>query len=148
MVRGKKQMLKPVKLISLGNAKYCLVSPTDEWKEGKAFDTAKQEIIYYNGDYGETRPSHIMKVVAEHNEIGWVRHLMKNSPFVSKFEDVLFHVNTVLEFNNGNCFVECEPFCRLLQSESINLCSAEKSPSDECFRPKRIENKIIIKLPL
>lgn len=111
--------MTPAKLIALNSGRYCLISLDDNWIEGNAIDMLKKELIYYNGDYGDKRPEHIKKVIAEPHEIGWVRDPMEGSVFVAKFEDIGLVIAQVLTFNNWNCFVE----------------------------DKKIEGKYVIKLP-
>ncbi len=98
----------PAKLIVLSTGKYCLISTDDNWLEGNAIDLRNNELIYYNGDYGDEKPEYIKKVIAEPYEIGWVRHPTNGSSFVSKLEDVLLLIVPIIQMSNGNCFLENE----------------------------------------
>jgi len=98
-------MGKPVKLVDLGNSRYCLIFTGDDWREGVALKLDTKEIIYYNGDYGDERPANIKQIAAEPGEIGWVKFHGASSIF-SKFDEVLFKVIPILEIRNGNCILE------------------------------------------
>jgi hypothetical protein len=97
-------LMLPAKLISLPNSSYCLISTEYDWKEGNAINLLNNELIYYNGDYGDKRSPYIKRVIAQLNEIGWVRRGDEN--YVAKFEDMLIIVVQELKHANGNCFVE------------------------------------------
>lgn len=94
------------KLIVLNSGRYCAISTDENWIEGDAIDLQTNELIYYNGNYGEARPAHIKKVLAFPYQIGWVRHLTEGSPFVAKIEDVMLLIAPMIQMNNGNCFLE------------------------------------------
>lgn len=96
--------MQSAKLILLPNSGYWLISTDDDWKEGNAIDLRNNELIYYNGDYGEKRSPYIKRVIAEPNEIGWVRRGDEN--FVAKFEDMFILVIQELKYANGRCLVE------------------------------------------
>lgn len=98
--------MTPAKFIALSNGDYCLISLNNDWREGNAIDLRTNVLIYYNGDYGMKRPEYIKKVLAQSNEIGWVRHLTENSSFVSKIEEVFILIIPHIKMNNGNCFIE------------------------------------------
>lgn len=96
-----------VQIISLPNNQFCLIDPSDDWREGYAVDLKKKEIIYYNGDYGQTRPTEIKKLVAEPHEIGWVSISdSAGNIATANFKDCRSMVMDTITKHNGVCELE------------------------------------------
>jgi hypothetical protein len=81
------------------------------------------------------------KVIATHEQVGYVRHLTENSPFVSKIEEVLKYINAVLS-EGGNCKIEMK-YCGAVTNDPDTIIS-EIEAGQMC--PKLIDGKVVIVL--
>lgn len=92
------------RVIYAGNDQYFLVENDEdsEWYEGAALDTTKREMIYYNGDYGESRPENIKRLLAEPHDTLYVR--MGQS--LEKINIVTGYVQDTIEESGGLCTIE------------------------------------------
>lgn len=100
-----------VVLVQISPTEFCLIDPSNDWKEGPALDTRTNEIVYYNGDYGEERPAFIKRLIAEPKDIEAVQWIDDTStkPYVIKkikaryvIDDLIRTITT----RNGVCIAE------------------------------------------
>jgi len=86
-----------------------LISDDSNWREGLAYDTARKEVIYYNGDYGEARPDTIKRVVANHEQIGYVeigRRVVKSGGYPVDHHTYYEEIKPEQLKYDKKCFVE------------------------------------------
>lgn len=94
-----------IKIGLTSNGKLCLYSDSNDWREGEAYDTIKKEIIYYNGDYGDLRPTQIKQLVARPEEIGWVKHGGFYATELVRIEEMITQIKQHIEKNLDDCIV-------------------------------------------
>jgi len=98
-------MEKEAKIGLTNKGEFCLYSDNNDWREGEAYNIIKKEIIYYNGDYGDSRPEEIKKLVARPEELGWVKYGGFYATALVRVEEMKAQINQLIEKNNNDCIV-------------------------------------------
>jgi hypothetical protein len=101
--RYQKVMQVIIRKLSINN--FCLIDPSNDWLEGRAVNTDTNEIIYYNGDYGDPRPKYVKRLIAERHEIGFVQ---LRDQTIKEIKDAVPNILEVIKKDGGVCTLQNE----------------------------------------